>query len=158
MIALTLAPARVNSSSSSSASGVGTSPAQWDNNVFFRGEDLVFVADFGFMAERSRIEDLALTVYYADTEAGLTGSRDRVAVLRPLVSAYASGLDHPLTAAEREALPWVIARQPLWGIGGWVAALDDPGNARAHARATFPAIGRALDLVTGIGCWQAGLT
>jgi homoserine kinase type II len=33
----------------------------WDNNVFFRGEDLVFVADFGFMAERSRIEDLALT-------------------------------------------------------------------------------------------------
>jgi len=44
------------------------------------------------------------------------------------------------------------------GIGGWVAALDDPGSAQAHARATFPAIGRALDLVTGIGRWQAGLT
>jgi len=24
----------------------------WDDNVFFRGEDRVFVADFGFMAER----------------------------------------------------------------------------------------------------------
>jgi len=130
----------------------------WDNNVFFRGEDPVFIADFSFMAERARVDDLALTLYYADTELGLTGSRDRVAALRPLVSAYASGLDHPLTAAEREALPWVIARQPLWGIGGWVAALDDPGSARAHARATFPAIGRALDLVTDIGSWQAELT
>jgi hypothetical protein len=29
--------------------------------------------------------------------------------------------------------------------------------ARAHARATFPAIGRALDLVADISAWQAGL-
>jgi hypothetical protein len=66
------------------------------------------------MAERSRIDDLALTLYCADTELGLTANQDRIAALRPLVSAYASGLDHPLTAAEREALPWAIARQPLW--------------------------------------------
>jgi hypothetical protein len=31
----------------------------WDGNVFFRGEALVFVADFGFLAERARIDDLA---------------------------------------------------------------------------------------------------
>jgi hypothetical protein len=31
----------------------------WDDNVFFRGEAVVFVADFGFLAERARIDDLA---------------------------------------------------------------------------------------------------
>src|SRR5260370_9909823 len=41
---------------------------------------------------------------------------------------------------EQQALPWAIARQPLWGIGGWVAVLDDPDTAWAHARATFPAV------------------
>jgi len=130
----------------------------WDDNVFFRGETPVFVADFGFMAERARIDDLALTLYYADTELGLADSKDRIAALRPLVHAYAKGLDHPLTGPERQALPWAIARQPLWGIGGWVAVLDDEDTARAHARATFPAILRALQLVTDMPTWQAGLS
>jgi len=130
----------------------------WDDNVFFRGQSLVFVADFGFMAERARIDDLALTLYYADTQAGLAGSKVRIAALRPLVHAYTSGLDHSLTGAERAALPWAIARQPLWGIGGWVAVLDDQDTAREHARATFPAIQRALQLVSDIGSWQAGLS
>jgi Ser/Thr protein kinase RdoA (MazF antagonist) len=128
----------------------------WDDNVFFRGEALVFVADFGFLAERVRIDDLALTLYYADTEFGLTG-RDRIAALRPLVRGYTIGLGSPLTPAEHQALPWAIARQPLWGIGGWVVVLDDQRAARAHARATFPAIGRALDLVADISAWQAEL-
>ena len=128
----------------------------WDANVFFRGEAPVFVADFGFMAHRARIDDLALTLYYADTEFGLTG-RDRIAALRPLVRAYTMGLGSPLTPAEHQALPWAIARQPLWGIGGWVVMLDDQRAARAHALATFPAIGRALDLVAGISAWQAEL-
>jgi len=128
----------------------------WDDNVFFRGEDPVFVADFGFMADRARLDDLALTLYYADTEFGLTGA-DRIAALQPLVCAYTSGLGSPLTPAEQQALPWAIARQPLWGIGGWVVVLDDERTARAHARATFPAVGRALDLVAGIAAWQAGL-
>lgn len=130
----------------------------WDDNVFFRGDDLVFVADFSFMAERDRIDDLALTLYYADTEFGLATSRDRIAALRPLTRAYARGLGNPLTDAELEALPWAIARQPLWGVGGWVAVLDDQRAARAHAHATFPAIGRALQLITDIGSWQAELT
>jgi homoserine kinase type II len=128
----------------------------WDDNVFFRGEDPVFVADFGFMADRARLDDLALTLYYAGTGFGLTGA-DRIAALRPLVRAYTSGLGGPLTSAEQQALPWAIARQPLWGIGGWVAVLDDENTARAHARATFPAVGRALDLVADIAAWQAEL-
>jgi Ser/Thr protein kinase RdoA (MazF antagonist) len=128
----------------------------WDDNVFFQGEDPVFVADFAFMADRARLDDPALTLYYADTELGRNG-RDRIAALRPLVRAYASGLGTPLSDAEQEALPWAIARQPLWGIGGWVAMLDDQRTARAHARATFPAIVRALELVADIPAWQAGL-
>ena len=36
--------------------------------------------------------------------------------------------------------------------------LDDQRAARAHAHATFPAIGRALQLITNIGSWQAELT
>ena len=130
----------------------------WDDNIFFRGQTPVFVADFGFMAERARIDDLALTLYYTDTQLGLTTTSDRIAALRPLVRAYASGLNVPLTGAERQALPWAIARQPLWGIGGWVAVLDDEHTARAHARATFPAITRALQLVTDMPAWQAGLS
>lgn len=130
----------------------------WDDNVFFQDETPVFTADFSFMAERARIDDLALTLYYADTEFGLATSQDRIAALQPLVRAYASGLDKPLTGAEREVLPWAIARQPLWGIGGWVAVLDDQDTARAHARATFPAIRRALQLVTDIHSWHAGLS
>jgi hypothetical protein len=54
----------------------------------------VFVADFGFMAERARIDDLALTLYYADTHFALAASQDRIAALRPLVHAYASGSAH----------------------------------------------------------------
>jgi homoserine kinase type II len=111
----------------------------WDNNVFSCGEDPVFVADFSFMAERARVDDLALTLYYADTELGLTGRRDRVAVLRPLVSAYAGGLDHPLTAAEREALPWVIARQPPWAsAAGWPCSMTRAAPGRMPAPPSPP--------------------
>ncbi len=70
-----------------------------DDNVFFRGENPVFVADFSFMAERARIDDLALPLYYADTELGLANTGDRIAALRPLVQAYLRGLDEPLTGA-----------------------------------------------------------
>jgi hypothetical protein len=64
----------------------------WDDDVFFQDETPVFIADFSFMAERARIDDLALTLYYADTEFGLATSQDRIAALQPLVRAYASGL------------------------------------------------------------------
>jgi hypothetical protein len=39
-----------------------------------------------------------------------------------------------------------------------VAVLDDQDTARAHARATFRAIQRALQLNIDIGSWQAGLS
>lgn len=96
-------------------------------------------------------------VRHVCTELGLAGSQDQIAA-RPLVRAYASGFEVPLTAAEREALPWVITRQPLWGIGGWVAQLDGRDTSRAHARATFPATACALQLIADIPAWHAGLS
>ena len=69
--------------------------------------------------DRARIDDLALTLYHADTEFGQTTSGDRITALRPLVRAYTSRLDDPRSGAEYDVLPWAIARQPLWGTGGW---------------------------------------
>lgn len=37
----------------------------WDNNVLFRDGEVVCVADFDFMGERTRIDGLALTLYFA---------------------------------------------------------------------------------------------
>jgi Ser/Thr protein kinase RdoA (MazF antagonist) len=126
----------------------------WDNNVYFRGEDLVSVADFDFMGERTRIDDLALTLYFADCQFGHTDTASRIAALRPLVAAYASGLDVPLSTRERRALPWALARQPLWGIGGWVVTLDDPAHARRHAVETACDVDRALQVVAEVDRWS----
>ena len=82
--------------------------------------------------------------------------RADVPALQPLVRAYDSGLEVPLTAAEQEVLPWRIARQPLWGIGAWVAQMHDQDTARAHARARFPPIMCALQLIAGIPAWMPG--
>ena len=38
-----------------------------------------------------------------------------------------------------------------------MVVLDDQDAARANARATVPAIGRALDLVADTSAWQAEL-
>jgi len=131
----------------------------WDNNVLFRDERVVLVADLDFMGERARIDDLALTLYFADASFGHDDADGRRLVrLRRLVEAYASGLDHPLTTLERAALPWAMARQPLWGIGGWVASLDDVPAARVHAGGMDADVERALQIIRSIDRWQQALT
>lgn len=117
----------------------------WDDNVFFLGERLVAVADFDFLAERPRLDDLALTLYFSDSQFGLVDVADRIDALRPLVEAYDDVLDPPLSAAERLALPWAIARQPLWGFGHWVLTLDD-AEAQGHAAATEQDLDRVIAL------------
>ena len=42
----------------------------WDNNVLFQGGRIVLVTDFDFMGERARVDDLALTLYFADSSLG----------------------------------------------------------------------------------------
>jgi Ser/Thr protein kinase RdoA (MazF antagonist) len=127
----------------------------WDNNVGFRHGRPVLVADFDFMGERARIDDLALTLHCA---LGADGdpARDR-ARLRRLVASYDAGLDLPLSAGERAALPVAMARQPLSSIGGWVARLDDQAAARRHAASVGPELAAALQVMTDLERWRDAL-
>jgi homoserine kinase type II len=124
----------------------------WDNNVFFCNGAVAFVGDFDFLGERARIDDLALTLYYAHVTFSDDDAPQR---LRDLVDAYERGLGDPLSRAERAALPLAIARQPLWSIGGWVALLDDEVCARQHAAGMYEETERSLRIVREIERWQA---
>ena len=127
----------------------------WENNVMYRGDDVVLIHDFDHMGERPRIDDVALTLYYMNSESAADlGVDRRVQLLRRLVDAYDSGLENRLTSAERAALPVVLARQPLWSVGGWIAELDDDGAARAHAAGMSPAVEFALEITRDLPRWQ----
>jgi Ser/Thr protein kinase RdoA (MazF antagonist) len=126
----------------------------WDNNVLFRGGHIVLVTDFDFMGERTRVDDLALTLYFADSSLGHQDDGSRLARLQRLVDAYDSGLGNPLTMAERAALPLAIARQPLWAIGSWLATLDDEKTARDLAAVISADVERALQVVREMDKWQ----
>jgi Ser/Thr protein kinase RdoA (MazF antagonist) len=129
----------------------------WDNNVLFRAGRLALVADFDFMGHRARIDDLALTLYFACAPFGDDPGGGRIGRVCRLVGAYDAGLDEPLTRAERAALPFALARQPLWAVGRWMALLDDVGTARRLA-AELPAdVEWALALMREAGQWQAAL-
>ncbi|WP_020575442.1 phosphotransferase [Actinopolymorpha alba] len=130
----------------------------WDDNVFFRGARLVHVGDFDFMGEHARIDDLALTLHFADVEFGHLDNGRRIDALRRLVDAYGSGLDQRLSDVERTALPWALARQPLWSIGGWVPRLDDQDHARRHAAASMDEVERALWIAQDADRWVAAFT
>jgi Ser/Thr protein kinase RdoA (MazF antagonist) len=85
----------------------------WDNNVLFDADRIVLILDLDFMAERERIDDIALVLYYANSGSSLPraanpGERQRR--LRQLVDAYDSGLSVHLTAVERAAIPLSMAR------------------------------------------------
>jgi homoserine kinase type II len=127
----------------------------WDNNVLFRHGHPVLLADFDFMGERARIDDLALTLHCAradlDAEGGVAADRAR---LRRLVDGYDAGSELPLSMEERAALPVAMARQPLSSIGGWVARLDDEGAARRHAAGMGPELAAALRVMADLERWR----
>lgn len=135
----------------------------WDNNVYFRkagtapeGWSMVLVTDFDFMGERARIDDLALTLYYTNSTFSEDPlSDDRLGRLGRLVDAYEHGLDEPLSSAERAALPWALARQPLWWVGGWLALLDDEEVARRGLPEMAGDLTWALQVTREVGRWQA---
>ena len=127
----------------------------WDNNVLYRADELVLIHDFDHMGERARIDDLALTLYYMSCEPGLpVGVAEWMGLLRRLVDGYDSGLEVRLSSAERAALPVALARQPLWSVGGWIAALDDDRAARSHAAGLNAAVDRSLEMMRHLTAWQ----
>ena len=105
----------------------------WDNNVLFRDGRVVLVTDLDFLGRRARIDDLALTLYYTtSTFAAEPASDARLRRLRALVDAYDGGLDVPLSAAERAALPLALARTPLAFVA-MIADVDSEAGARRLA-------------------------
>jgi homoserine kinase type II len=146
------------------ASGYASLPEQlvhgdfWDNNVLFRGRDIVLIHDFDHMGKRARIDDVALTVYYVLSEPAVDLGPDAVRQLvRRLVDTYDAELDSGLSATERAALPVALARQPLWSVGGWIANLDDDAAARAHANGMTAHVDFALDVMRSLPQWQEAL-
>jgi Ser/Thr protein kinase RdoA (MazF antagonist) len=130
----------------------------WDNNVGFRRGRLVLVADFDFMGERARIDDLALTLHCARSDLSAeAGPVEELVRLRRLVASYDAGLGIPLSETERAALPVAMARQPLSTIGGWVARLDDEAAARRHAAGVGPELAAALRIMTDLERWRDAL-
>jgi Ser/Thr protein kinase RdoA (MazF antagonist) len=110
----------------------------WDDNVLFRHERVVLVADLDFMGTRRRIDDLALTLFFASCLGDGTPA---------LVDAYAAAAVPPLSELEWAALPIALARQPLWSLAVWVAQLDAEDAARRHIDGHLPALQRALSML-----------
>jgi Ser/Thr protein kinase RdoA (MazF antagonist) len=128
----------------------------WDNNVWFQGDDIVLILDLDFMGERARIDDLALTLYYTNSTlgAGYDDAR-RIAMLRELVDRYDRGLTRKLSAAERAALPFALARTVLAFVG-MLASIDDTAARRSLVREIVPDLQWSFDLVRAADRWQAG--
>jgi homoserine kinase type II len=86
----------------------------WHDNVGLDGSELVRLGDFDFAGVRPRIDDLALTLFFANEQHGRHDLSDaRLDQLRRLVDRYDAALAAPLSSAERAALPYAIARSPL---------------------------------------------
>jgi Ser/Thr protein kinase RdoA (MazF antagonist) len=129
----------------------------WDDNVLFDDDRPVVLLDFGFMAERARVDDLALTLWFYLNEPGRAlPTQDDLELVRDLVDRYDSAAVTPLSPAERAALPWAVARQPAWSIGGWVLDLDEEEAAR-HARAAALELPVARHIVSRISDWRSAL-
>jgi hypothetical protein len=112
----------------------------------------MLLADFDFMGKRARIDDLTLWCARCDLSAEGDPARDR-ARLRRLVASYDAGLDLPLSAGERAALPVAMAPTPL--LDRWVVArLDDQAAARRHAASVGPELAAARRIMTELGRWQ----
>lgn len=127
----------------------------WDNNVLFKDEEVALVTDLDFMGERLRIDDLALTLFFANSSLGGERLSDqRIGQLRALVDAYDSGLADHLSSAERLALPPAIARQTLWTIGWWVWVVPEDENARFLARFRRMDAGWTMGLMRDLKHWQ----
>ena len=50
---------------------------------------------------------------------------DRFAAYRKMFQCYQSALDIPWSNRESEAMPYAMARQPMWGFAKWVRLMDD---------------------------------
>lgn len=129
----------------------------WDNNVPFLGTRLQAILDFGFMARRFRVDDVALPFwfYLLEPQHRLPGEAER-RFLRSLLDSYDGAASQPLSFSERMSLPLVVARQPAWSVGGWIMQLDDE-SARHHALDAAAELEVAETIWRDVRLWQEAL-
>lgn len=128
----------------------------WDNNVLFEAESIVLILDLDFMAERERVDDIALILYYANSGSMLPPEIslvERQRRLRELVDAYDSDLDPHLTATERAAIPLAMARIVLAYTRHLCQRARAPGQ-RDVLAAWSPDLDWSLEIVRDVVWWQ----
>lgn len=104
----------------------------WDN-VLMRGGQVACVLDFDFLGYRERVWDVAYALYWVlDRLGGHKPENMRRA--GPLLAAYDAAASTPLTGAERRALPFEMARVPLYWIAEAGYTEDPVGQTLAYAR------------------------
>jgi len=129
----------------------------WDNNVKFRGDDVIAVLDLDFMEARPRIDDLALTLYYAYPSLVATRGEDGViAGCGEIVKAYALAADPPLEPIELQALPLAIARSALH-FTRHLALRANQHEQREVVAAAAGDLDWALAIVRNASRWQEAL-
>ncbi|HET8628787.1 MAG TPA: phosphotransferase [Thermomicrobiales bacterium] len=132
----------------------------WDNNVLFDADSIVGILDLDFLAERERIDDIALILYYTNSGSALPrdatlGERRRR--LRELVDAYDSGLSARLSAVERAALPLALARVVLSYTRHLLQRAQE-ADQRAVQAAWSVDLDWSLAIVRDLGRWQEAFT
>jgi Ser/Thr protein kinase RdoA (MazF antagonist) len=108
----------------------------WDNNVLFRDRRPVLLADFDFMGERARIDDLALTLRCASVDLGTdVGAAEDRSLLRRLVASYDAAWTRHGLSTSVPPCRWRWPASPCRrSVGGWHAWMT-----RLRRAATPPA-------------------
>jgi homoserine kinase type II len=100
----------------------------WDNNVLFRHGRLVLLADFDFMGERARIDDLALTLWCASLDLGPMSARQKIS---PVCAASSPATTPAWTSNSRPPSAPRCRRR-------WPASPCGPSEGGWHAWTTTP--------------------
>ncbi len=125
------------------------------NNVQIGAERVIAILDFDRLAWRERIHDLACSLYcvlgrlHRARPVDEPPSADDLVRLARLVADYEATAHRPLSAAELVALPFEMARVPLYPVAeaGYLAAAGNTMEAIAQTRAAGHHLPRARWLV-----------
>lgn len=118
-------------------------------NVLFRAGTIVALLDFDFLAHRERVFDLARTLYWGAAPFGTAHPAEptpaETAQLTALLRRYQGAAASPLTTDELRALPYEMARIPLFFIAeaGYLPAVAPDHAPLRQTLALRPQLGRA---------------